>query len=87
MLIACLATMLAGCNPSSVPSSVSLPDLPADIRTCFVATVGIPSGRLSRKQVFRLIARLKRSELEKAKCGRRAIALYDGLRKGLKGGR
>jgi len=40
-------------------------------------------GALTKSQVFGLIARLRRSELEKAQCGRRALAFYDDLRKGL----
>jgi hypothetical protein len=40
-------------------------------------------GALTKGQVFSLIAQLRRSELEKAQCGRRALAFYDDLRRGL----
>jgi hypothetical protein len=88
-LIACAfsLSMLTACVTSS-GARVDLPPMPADLPACFQRLVKAPTGKtLTQKQVFRLIADLRRSEVEKANCGARALAFYDDVRAGLAEGR
>jgi len=69
--------MLTGCATSG-GKAPTLPPIPGDIRACFDSVVGKPTaGELSRQQVFKLIADLKQSELNKSLCGKRLIAWYE----------
>jgi hypothetical protein len=69
--------LLAACNPSST-RFVELAELPAELRECFDRVVVAPKAkRLTERQVVQLIADLRRSELEKAGCGKSAVAFYD----------
>lgn len=72
---------LAGCTSASLSVS-DLPPVPADIKACFAAK-GVPMPnpgvKMTRKQVAKLVADLKVSEIEKTSCGRRLIAWYESL--------
>ena len=59
-------------------TAVAPQSVPADIRACFDELVPAPPpGPMTKAQVMRLIADLKRSELEKSQCGRRLLAFHD----------
>ena len=76
--------MLTGCVTSSATKRPDLPAMPADLPACFKRLVPEPkAGALTKADVFRLITALRRSELEKAQCGERALLFYDNLKKGL----
>jgi hypothetical protein len=76
LLAACLPILLQACVTSS--KFVEPPAIPADLRECFDRLVAAPErGALTEKRVVRLIRDLRRSELEKAGCGDRVIALWD----------
>ena len=58
--------------------------MPGDLPACFARLVPEPkAGGMTKAQVYVLVAQLRRSELEKAQCGARALAFYDTLREGL----
>jgi hypothetical protein len=75
----CGALLLAGC--STFPASkvtATLPDVPAEVRTCFDQLVPAPApGALTQKQIVHLVAQLRQSEQSKSACGRRLLAFYD----------
>ena len=80
MLSVSLLLMLTGCATFGSPKTNTLPPLPSDLRVCFESTVEAPDpGSLSRAEVIRLIAELKRSETLKTFCGKRLIAFYETL--------
>jgi hypothetical protein len=72
-------TLLSACVTSS-PSLkfVELPDVPVDIKQCFDKLVPAPKqATMTTKQVLVLIAKLRRSELEKAQCGKRVVSMWE----------
>lgn len=73
------ATLLSACVQSS-PSIkfVELPSVPQDIKVCFTRLVPAPKqATMTTKQVLVLIAKLRRSELEKAQCGKRVVSMWE----------
>jgi hypothetical protein len=74
------ATLLSACVTSSQPTSVNLvaaPSIPADVKACFDKLVPAPKqATMTQKQVLILIAKLRKSELEKANCGHRVISMW-----------
>jgi len=61
-----------------------MPAMPSDLPACFGRLVTAPKlGPMTKREVYTLITQLRRSELEKAQCGERALAFYDRLREGL----
>jgi hypothetical protein len=72
-------TLLSACVTSS-PSIkfVELPAVPADVKQCFDKLVPAPKqATMTTKQVLVLIAKLRRSELEKAQCGKRVVSMWE----------
>lgn len=72
-------TLLSACVTSSQPAVelVSAPDVPADIKACFDKLVPAPKQTtMTTKQVLVLIAKLRKSELEKANCGHRVVSMW-----------
>lgn len=73
--------MLAGCTPNGkVPVSTILPQIPAKYRTC-ADPILLPKGEVSRSDVVKLVADLRRSELAKSGCIKGLIAWYDNVKK------
>lgn len=75
-------TLLSACVTSS-PSIkfVELPAVPADVQICFERLVPAPKqATMTTKQVLVLIAKLRRSELEKAQCGNRVVKMWEDYR-------
>jgi hypothetical protein len=71
--------ILTGCA-SFGNSPTNLPPVPTDLPDCFNKTVEAPpAGIVTKAQILRLIAELKRSETEKSMCGNRLIAFYESL--------
>ena len=69
-------TTLAACGPSG--SKPSLSELPGDIKVCFNRLVPKPQGEvMTSAEVIKLVAELKKSELQKSLCGKRLIAFYE----------
>ena len=82
LLLACLAIPLAGCVTSgSVPPKLSIPDIPADIRTCFVGVVDVPDKALTVAEVEHYWKQDRVRSAAEARCGKRLIVWVDGLRK------
>jgi len=80
--IACLLTLLSACDESArPPASTPLPDIPADIRTCFVGVVEIPKGPLTVGDVEQLWKNDRLRAVVMRRCGSRLIAFYDQLRR------
>lgn len=72
---------LGACNDSSSVKFVELPGLPRDVKTCFERLVPAPKAQtMTSKQVFSLIADLRKSELEKAQCGSRVVSMWEDYR-------
>jgi hypothetical protein len=81
------ALALAGCvtTGSGTKITAQLPDVPADIRTCFAKLVPAPvATKLTNRDLVQLVADLRASEYAKTDCGRRLLAFYDNLTAGLK---
>lgn len=75
-----MLTTLAACKDSSV-KFVQLPGVPDDVKECFTRLVPAPKAKtMTSKEVFNLIAELRRSELEKAQCGSRVIEMWEDYR-------
>lgn len=77
-----MLTTLSGCagfgNKEPVVQQQQLAEIPADIRVCFNQMVPAPiAGKLTKQQVFKIIADLKRSEKAKSQCGKRLIEFYE----------
>jgi hypothetical protein len=52
-----------------------------DVKQCFERLVPAPTAKtMTTKQVMALITELRRSELEKAQCGKRVIAMWEDYR-------
>lgn len=82
MPIVCLPMLLTGCVESAKPpASTPLPDIPTDIRTCFVGVVEIPPGRLTVGDVEKLWKIDRVRSIAMRRCGTRLIAYYDQLRR------
>ena len=80
---------LTGCVNSGTPVTgsirITLPAPPGDLQGCFARLVPVPAGStMSRAEVVRLIADLKRSEAAKSMCGRRLLAWYASESAGLR---
>lgn len=77
LLLAALA--LAGCATDPVRPRATLTRVPDDIRACARHFVGAPAGtgRLSERELYRLVAALKGSEADKSGCLDRLIALHE----------
>jgi hypothetical protein len=72
-------TLLSACVTSS-PSIkyVDLPAVPTDVKQCFDRLVPAPKQEtMTTKQVLTLISKLRRSELEKAQCGKRVVSMWE----------
>lgn len=74
--------MLSACANSSIRIDSNevtvLPDVPADLKVCFdKLTKFAPTGPVSKSEALRLIARLRKSEVTKSKCGLRLLKLYE----------
>lgn len=72
-------TLLSACVTSS-PSIkfVELPAVPQDIKQCFEKLVPAPKqATMTTKQVLVLIAKLRKSEIEKAQCGNRVVQMWE----------
>ena len=72
-------TLLSACVTSS-PSIkfAELPSVPADVKACFDRLVPAPKqATMTTKQVLILIAKLRKSELEKAQCGKRVVSMWE----------
>lgn len=79
--------MLTSCASTSAPR-VELPAMPSDLAGCFDNLTPEPkAGALTKRQTFTLIASLRRSEVAKSLCGKRALSFYDDLQEGLSRGR
>jgi hypothetical protein len=75
-----LALILVGCNETGkVPVATILPHIPAKYRVC-ADPILLPKGQLSRSDVAKLVADLRRSELAKSDCIKGLIAWYDKVR-------
>lgn len=60
---------------------MELPDVPRDVRQCFERLVPAPKAQtMTTKQVMTLIVDLRKSELEKAQCGKRVISMWEDYR-------
>jgi hypothetical protein len=71
---------LTGCaaSGSKEPVQTTLAPVPADMHECFSNMVPKPrGGDISKAQAYAIIAKLKRSELEKSLCGKRLIQFYE----------
>jgi len=80
--IVVLLLLLASCAGKDL-TSVTRPQgpaVPADLVQCFNRFVPAPAGTLTKQQVFKLIASLKRSELEKSQCGKRLVRWHNANR-------
>lgn len=83
-MCALVALTLTACVPSG-KTKLGLPQLSGEYDQCFSKKVPQPSaGNMTKKQVFALIAALKKSETAKSQCGKRLISFYEGLAKGTK---
>lgn len=72
---------LSACNTSSSVKFVELPTLPLDVKLCFERVVKSPQAQtMTTKQVMSLIAKLRKSELEKAQCGTRVVKMWEDYR-------
>lgn len=58
-----------------------LPDIPADIRACFVGVVEIPAGPLTVGDVERLWKSDRLRAVVMRRCGTRLVLFYDHLRR------
>jgi uncharacterized protein YcfL len=75
-----VALMLAGCEENGkVPVATILPHVPAKYRVC-AETVLLPKGEVSRSDVVKLVADLRKSEVSKSACIKGLIAWYDNVR-------
>lgn len=79
--------LLAGCvSTAGVSTRPELPEVPRDLRECFAGVVELPAqAEWDAETAARVIVKVRKSELSKTDCGRRLLALYDNLRRGLKG--
>ena len=93
MALACLATGLGGCahSEADLPAidpvaptdiRVTLPAPPEGIEACVRASFpDIPDRSLTRGDVVRIIGRAKMLDRQKARCGARAQAWIDAVRR------
>lgn len=81
-LLSCVA--LAGCVTTGTTAVVEtrLPPIPAGITSCLNHLVPAPT-RGDKAAVVRLIAELRRNDVAKTRCGKRLIAFYESIAKGL----
>lgn len=79
---------LTGCGSfgPQVPlpeSRVDLPPVPADLKLCFERKVGVPpKGKMSKRDLFALIDKLKTSADGKDDCGVRLTCWYEDIARG-----
>lgn len=84
---ALLCVSLGGCLTTGSPKHISaaLPEIPADVRSCFTTLVSAPgAARLTNRDLVQLVADLRRSEYAKSECGKRLLNYYDTMTAGLK---
>ena len=79
MVCALALVTLSGCATISPSTSrPTLAPIPGDIKSCINRLTGFPEGEaLSQAQVQKLIVELRKSEVQKTKCGKRLIRLYE----------
>lgn len=70
---------LMGCEPNGkVDQTVILPHIPTQYRACAQAQLTkIPGGQISRADIVKLIADLRKSELNKDTCLKGLVRWYD----------
>lgn len=82
--------MLTACSTLKiVPETEPLPPIPEEYISCFdddTRTV-IPKGPWDKATVKKVVARLRKSEFDKTKCGQDFIAFYNDLASGLSTGK
>lgn len=86
VILASLLLTLFGCvsSGSKVPEGKVIPPLPSNLLTCFDSTVAPPPSRgLTKSDVVKLISALKKSETEKALCGKQLLDFYGDLERDL----
>ena len=91
MACACLAPSLAACvtsdaappiDPSVASIAVTLPPPPVEVEPCLrQAFPEIPDRALTRADVVRIIGRAKVLDRAKVRCGERAIAWIEAVRR------
>ena len=83
VILVLMSLPLGGCLTSSRYAEFDA--VPQDVRACFDRVVAAPAlkrgERLTQKRTFQLIADLRRSELEKAGCGKRVVGMWDDYRR------
>lgn len=79
--------LLAGCvSTAGVSTRPDLPAVPSELRSCFAGVVDLPAqAEWDAETAARALVRVRKSELVKTDCGRRLLALYNNLKRGLKG--
>lgn len=83
-LLAALA--LSGCvSTAGVSTRPDLPDVPRELRECFAGVVDLPpQAEYDADIVAKALIEVRTSELAKTNCGKRLLAFYDSLRRGLR---
>lgn len=79
--------LLSGCGASNklpVATVIDLPAVPSHLRACFKTQTKLPEGAWSQSLVAEILAKLRRSELKKNRCGEEILAFYDDLAKDLR---
>lgn len=83
ILAVLLTGVLPGCTKPEPPSrpDLRLPEVPATLRQCFASSTELPPGKTwTQAETVEVLAKVRASELAKTSCGRRLLALYDGVR-------
>jgi hypothetical protein len=79
-----LTLLLGACTPTAkIDPRIDkprLPAIPAEITACW-PTVEIPAKDMSSDELVSLLAKVRKSEVYKSKCGRRFEAWYGSVRK------
>lgn len=78
-----LMLTLTACQHKNVPppvATISLPKAPEYYAQCFKKLTPIPLETLTRADVVRLAAELRRSELRHSKCGKDLLKWYATVR-------
>lgn len=86
MTFALTAMLLAGCASSGnktlvayeeLPKPTKAAEIPADLKNCFDNETKFPSNKeLTKRDIVHLLSATRKSEKEKAACGRRLIKWY-----------
>ncbi len=72
-----MLTILSGCAHSPKHIDITPSPIPSDIKVCINRLTPDREGALSKKEVFKWIADLKKSEKAKTACGKRLIKMYE----------